>query len=73
MQQSNLYPLLILIGAGREAHVMTFEVGAVLEDAKWQVPAYCFAGNKSSSQAFSISTAPPHHQIHRVLRGSMAV
>lgn len=22
--------------------MMTFEVGAVLEDAKWQVPAYCF-------------------------------
>ncbi|XP_050276036.1 uncharacterized protein At4g14100-like [Quercus robur] len=27
---------------GREAHVMTFEVGAVLEDAKWQAPVYCF-------------------------------
>ncbi|KAI3410872.1 uncharacterized protein J3R85_018302 [Psidium guajava] len=27
---------------GREAHVMTFEVGAALEDAKWQAPAYCF-------------------------------
>ncbi|KVH90214.1 uncharacterized protein At4g14100 [Cynara cardunculus var. scolymus] len=30
---------------GREAHVMTFEVGAALEDAKWQVPAYCFEEN----------------------------
>ncbi|KAI3737865.1 hypothetical protein L2E82_27879 [Cichorium intybus] len=27
---------------GRAAHVMTFEVGAALEDAKWQVPWYCF-------------------------------
>ncbi|KAE8668212.1 RING/U-box superfamily protein isoform 1 [Hibiscus syriacus] len=27
---------------GREAHVMTFEVGAVLEDSKWQAPVYCF-------------------------------
>ncbi|GJW11024.1 putative reverse transcriptase domain-containing protein [Tanacetum coccineum] len=27
---------------GREAHVMTFEVGAALEDEKWQVPCYCF-------------------------------
>ncbi|KAK4260458.1 hypothetical protein QN277_003565 [Acacia crassicarpa] len=27
---------------GRQAHVMTFEVGAVLEDAKWQAPVYCF-------------------------------
>ncbi|KAK1393217.1 hypothetical protein POM88_012273 [Heracleum sosnowskyi] len=26
----------------RTAHVMTFEVGAALEDAKWQAPAYCF-------------------------------
>ncbi|KAI4343460.1 hypothetical protein L6164_010804 [Bauhinia variegata] len=30
---------------GREANVMTFEVGAVLEDAKWQAPAYCFDKN----------------------------
>ncbi|KAK9185102.1 hypothetical protein WN943_025455 [Citrus x changshan-huyou] len=27
---------------GRQAHVITFEVGAVLEDAKWQAPVYCF-------------------------------
>ncbi|KAL8519919.1 hypothetical protein ACS0TY_010742 [Phlomoides rotata] len=27
---------------GRSIHVMTFEVGAVLEDAKWQAPVYCF-------------------------------
>ncbi|XP_065851738.1 uncharacterized protein At4g14100-like [Euphorbia lathyris] len=27
---------------GREAHVMTFEVGAVFEDSKWQAPIYCF-------------------------------
>ncbi|GJX43204.1 hypothetical protein Tco_0259880 [Tanacetum coccineum] len=26
----------------REAHVITFEVGAALEDAKSQVPCYCF-------------------------------
>ncbi|GMH15070.1 hypothetical protein Nepgr_016911 [Nepenthes gracilis] len=31
---------------GREAHVMTFEVGAVLEDSKWQAPSYCFESNK---------------------------
>ena len=28
--------------AGMTAHVMTFEVGAVLEDPKWQSPVYCF-------------------------------
>lgn len=27
---------------GRSIHVMTFEVGAVLEDSKWQAPVYCF-------------------------------
>ncbi|RVW29233.1 Uncharacterized protein CK203_083979 [Vitis vinifera] len=29
-------------GGRRTAHVMTFEVGAVLEDTKWQAPVYCF-------------------------------
>ncbi|KAJ4847792.1 hypothetical protein Tsubulata_048445 [Turnera subulata] len=28
--------------SGYTAHVMTFEVGAVLDDAEWQAPAYCF-------------------------------
>lgn len=32
--------------AGREAHVMTYEVGAVLEDEKWQAPVYCFNKEK---------------------------
>ncbi|KAJ9163971.1 hypothetical protein P3X46_023590 [Hevea brasiliensis] len=27
---------------GMVAHVMTFEVGAVLEDKNWQAPVYCF-------------------------------
>lgn len=35
-------PVHWLFYTGRAAHVMTFEVGAVLEDAKWQAPAYCF-------------------------------
>jgi len=28
--------------SGMSVHVMTFEVGAVLEDAEWQAPIYCF-------------------------------
>ncbi|CAN0915931.1 Uncharacterized protein At4g14100 [Linum grandiflorum] len=28
---------------GYTAHVMTFEVGAVLDDAGWQAPVYCFS------------------------------
>ncbi|MED6149513.1 hypothetical protein PIB30_063317 [Stylosanthes scabra] len=27
---------------GYTAHVMTFEVGAVLDDPNWQAPVYCF-------------------------------
>lgn len=33
---------------GMTAHVMTFEVGKVLEDPKWQAPAYCF--NKTEDE-----------------------
>ncbi|XP_010512873.1 PREDICTED: uncharacterized protein At4g14100-like [Camelina sativa] len=36
---------------GREAHVMTFEVGAVLEDEKWQAPVYCFHNEKKKKQS----------------------
>lgn len=40
MANDHLLPLQLY--AGRTAHVMTFEVGAVLEDTKWQAPVYCF-------------------------------
>ena len=33
---------IVVVGAGMVAHVMTFEVGAVLEDKHWQAPVYCF-------------------------------
>ncbi|KZV44067.1 hypothetical protein F511_10738 [Dorcoceras hygrometricum] len=32
---------------GRSIHVMTFEVGAVLEDIEWQAPIYCFEKARS--------------------------
>ncbi|KNA23725.1 hypothetical protein SOVF_021510 [Spinacia oleracea] len=35
-------PVQWLFYTGRAFHVMTFEVGAVLEDSEWQAPAYCF-------------------------------
>ncbi|XP_077250200.1 uncharacterized protein At4g14100-like [Tasmannia lanceolata] len=35
---------------GITTHVMTFEVGAVLEDSQWQAPAYCF-GDGGKRQA----------------------
>ncbi|KAL6011792.1 hypothetical protein ACLOJK_002258 [Asimina triloba] len=40
--------------SGMSVHVVTFEVGVVLEDSKWQAPAYCFEkeeGKKSESAA----------------------
>uniref|UniRef100_A0A1J3IDC4 Glycosyl transferase n=2 Tax=Noccaea caerulescens TaxID=107243 RepID=A0A1J3IDC4_NOCCA len=39
-------PVQWIFYTGREAHVMTFEVGAVLEDEKWQAPVYCFHKEK---------------------------
>ncbi|KAK4791673.1 hypothetical protein SAY86_032086 [Trapa natans] len=35
-------PVKWIFYTGREAHVLIHEVGAVLEDAKWQAPSYCF-------------------------------
>ncbi|XP_061992632.1 uncharacterized protein At4g14100-like [Rosa rugosa] len=53
-------PVLWVFYTGREAHVMTFEVGAVLEDAKWQAPVYCFdkkAESDNKGAGFSITGA----------------
>jgi len=33
--------MIILTDGGYTAHVMTFEVGAVLEEPNWQAPIYC--------------------------------
>ncbi|EEF50141.1 uncharacterized protein At4g14100 [Ricinus communis] len=49
--------------SGREAHVMTFEVGAALEDANWQAPVYCFDPN-----AAAVSTLSTTNQF--LLKGS---
>ncbi|PHT73891.1 hypothetical protein T459_21168 [Capsicum annuum] len=38
---------------GRSIHVMTFEVGAVLEDAKWQAPVYCFESKQVKDRTAS--------------------
>ncbi|XP_078168088.1 uncharacterized protein At4g14100-like [Carex rostrata] len=39
---------------GRTAHVMTYEVGAVLEDSAWQTPAYCFHKNNMTTTGTAI-------------------
>ncbi|XP_059278706.1 uncharacterized protein At4g14100-like [Lycium ferocissimum] len=41
---------------GRSIHVMTFEVGAVLEDTKWQAPVYCFEKEKVKDHPTSDNT-----------------
>ncbi|XP_077250201.1 uncharacterized protein At4g14100-like [Tasmannia lanceolata] len=59
---------------GRSAHVMTFEVGAVLEDAKWQAPVYCFEKEEKNSQAQSLFAEGTHENLvqeRRALRGLM--
>lgn len=40
-------------GAGMIAHVMTFEVGKVLEDPNWQAPVYCFKEAKEEEKISS--------------------
>nr|DAD34070.1 TPA_asm: hypothetical protein HUJ06_004710 [Nelumbo nucifera] len=39
---------------GMSAHVMTFEVGAVLEDEKWQAPVYCFKNEEERNKLQSV-------------------
>ncbi|CAL5361728.1 unnamed protein product [Camellia sinensis] len=53
-------PVFWVFYSGYSAHVMTFEVGRVLEDAKWQAPVYCFNEDKSSliESIASARTAP---------------
>uniref|UniRef100_A0A0D9WWD9 Uncharacterized protein n=1 Tax=Leersia perrieri TaxID=77586 RepID=A0A0D9WWD9_9ORYZ len=34
---------------GMQQHVMSFEVGGVLEDSKWQAPAYCFNNDTTTN------------------------
>jgi len=38
-----------MVVAGMVSHVMTFEVGAVLEDEHWQAPVYCFDEMKNET------------------------
>ncbi|MCD7466642.1 hypothetical protein HAX54_003553 [Datura stramonium] len=46
-------------------HIMTFEVGKVLEDSKWQAPAYCFKeieklGKKTLQEKRKMTHFPLH-------------
>ncbi|GKB37473.1 glycosyl transferase [Tanacetum coccineum] len=55
-------PVYWVFFSGREHHVMTFEVGAALEDAKWQVPWYCFEEpNNATTTMPDVSGAITQH------------
>ncbi|XP_026400795.1 uncharacterized protein At4g14100-like [Papaver somniferum] len=41
---------------GMEGHLMTFEVGAVLEDAKWQAPVYCFESGEQADDSSQLNS-----------------
>lgn len=60
------------------AHVMTFEVGAELEDAKWNAPVYCFGeataaqlerNNKTSLVEVEQPIKPSDYSHGRLVRG----
>ncbi|XP_062188148.1 uncharacterized protein At4g14100-like [Phragmites australis] len=40
---------------GMQQHVMSFEVGVVLEDSNWQAPAYCFNGRDAATAIDDVS------------------
>ncbi|KAL0385254.1 UNVERIFIED_CONTAM: hypothetical protein Sradi_2919700 [Sesamum radiatum] len=59
---------------GRSIHVMTFEVGAVLEDPKWQAPVYCFDKKKDTEadlKEYKLDVGYLEPQLESILRGPM--
>nr|XP_019701292.1 uncharacterized protein At4g14100 isoform X2 [Elaeis guineensis] len=46
------HPVQWVFYTGRSVHVMTFEVGAVLEEAQWQAPEYCFEKKEGENPKF---------------------
>ncbi|XP_058226522.1 uncharacterized protein At4g14100-like [Rhododendron vialii] len=63
-------PVFWVFYSGYSAHVMTFEVGRVLEDARWQAPVYCFeeTGEKKSPLIEYVVNVGLHG---RLMRGVM--
>jgi len=68
---------IVMVGAGMVAHVMTFEVGAVLEDEHWQAPVYCFgeieneSSNKTNALVLESEDAVPGGSSHGMLMREM--
>lgn len=54
---------------GMQQHVMSFEVGGVLEDSKWQAPAYCFnAANAGTAKVAVDSNAGRVNPMNSLIR-----
>ncbi|KAG5148568.1 hypothetical protein JHK82_015449 [Glycine max] len=54
---------------GYTAHVMTFEVGAVLEDPNWQAPVYCFSENGKENNSPILRHGVPVGSLGSLMRG----
>ncbi|XP_058731906.1 uncharacterized protein At4g14100-like [Vicia villosa] len=50
-------PVKWIFFSGMVSHVMTFEVGAVLEDEHWQAPVYCFSKSESEPRKHNIMSS----------------
>lgn len=55
--------------AGYTAHVMTFEVGAVLEDPHWQAPVYCFSENETEKNSPILRSPVRDDSLGSLIRG----
>ncbi|RDX79468.1 hypothetical protein CR513_40104 [Mucuna pruriens] len=53
-------PVMWIFYSGMIAHVMTFEVGAVLPDQNWQAPVYCFPQTQTHNKTTTLLLHSPH-------------
>lgn len=51
-------------------HVITFEVGAVLEDEKWQAPPYCFTDEAQVRNGSLFETFELGGSLSKLMRGT---
>ncbi|KAM5571495.1 uncharacterized protein ABKV19_011870 [Rosa sericea] len=68
-------PVHWLFYTGMSAHVMTFEVGAQLEDEKWNAPVYCFgeAAQLERNKSSLVEPMASDYSYGRLVRGVLDV
>ncbi|CAL0305223.1 unnamed protein product [Lupinus luteus] len=62
-------PVKWIFYTGYTAHVMTFEVGAVLDDPNWQAPLYCFSEAEKERVSPILEPAMKGGSFSRLMRG----